>query len=1191
MRIKNPTQILLQTLIACLVGLLPANVTAWESDNGDGTYTNPPLYSDYPDPDIIRVGEDFYFSTTTFVNVPGLTILHSKDLVNWEIASHVIDRLDGNPAYDMEGGIAYRYGLFASSLRYHQGIFYVVVTPVGLNTRIYSSSNIKGPWTYTELNTAAFDPGMFIDEDGIGYIATSGGWDGTVTLLTLNEDFSRVVDSREIFYNKGAEGSKLVKRGEFYYMFHSIPSKLALTVSRAKSLYGSWETKAQIDDTTGGHQGAIIDLPDGRDYGFVMVDSGPIGRMTQICPIYWEEGWPVWGTPDAPGRVPEVAEKPIRGFLAKELLSSDTFDHSTLGLQWQWNHNPDDSKWSLTERPGYLRLKSTKAEDFWHARNSITQKSMGPWCRGQVKLDTSGLKAGDICGFGTLGKINGHIAVHCDKDGNLSLWMNVINDGEGSETRICAQPIGVNEIYLRTDMDFLKETAVCSYSLDGQNWNELGGEFQIEYDWRTGTFQGVQFAIFCYNPQPGDGFVDVDSFTFHDITSTYETWIKGYFPETFQESLTGLWDDPDQDGINNATEFLNEKKPNAKNEGIVYGKIERSAQTVSYYIVYPAINSDSGLLEQFGNKHSSLNMLIEEVTGSEKASLEAGMPTLEIEGWNYRTICYKGSIDSVIVLFRSLLGNYHVPVVFDWFEYSGTDANTVTKPEAGFYQNPILAGFYPDPSICQVGDDYYLINSTFAYYPGLPIFHSKDLVNWEQIGHIIDRPEQLSYDGVGVSHGLFAPAITYYEGTFYVVCTMIGGKGNFVATATDPAGPWSDPVYTPFEGIDPSLFFDEDGRAWMVNNGAPEGMPLYDGHRAVWIQEFDPAAKKMVGPRKILVNGGVDLSTKPIWIEGPHLFKRNGWYYLSCAEGGTGPDHSQVILRSEYVDGPYEPWEENPILTQRNLSADAPGAVTCTGHADYVIGPDGQWWAVFLGVRPYDRGFSPMGRETFLLPMKWTEDDWPLILSPNERVPLIVPSPNAVVLEQNPTAPMSGDFNWRDDFVSPDLSSLWIMLREPKENWWKLDATVGTLNMIPRDEKLFERHNPSFLARRVQHNVFMATLSLEVPSEQGISAGLAVFQNEDHHYYLAVRDTDEGVLLYLERSLDDSVETIASVKLPDINSIEVRVVGNQGKCDFDYSTDPAEWITLARNLDATLLTSSVAGGFVGATVGPHTRVD
>lgn len=531
------------------------------------------------------------------------------------------------------------------------------------------------------------------------------------------------------------------------------------------------------------------------------------------------------------------------------------------------------------------------------------------------------------------------------------------------------------------------------------------------------------------------------------------------------------------------------------------------------------------------------------------------------------------------------------PVAFDWFEYSGHDV-TEARLGPGQFHNPILSGFYPDPAVCRVGQDYYLINSTFAYFPGIPIFHSRDLVNWEQIGNVISRPDQLRYDGLHVSEAIFAPSITHHRDTFYVICTMVGSNGNFVVTAKDPAGPWSDPVRLEFAGIDPSIFVDDDGSAWIVNNDAPDGPPLYDGHRAIRIQSFDLKTLKVSGPRKVLVNGGVDLATKPIWIEGPHLYKRDGWYYLSCAEGGTGPGHSQVVFRSRRVDGPYEPWDHNPILTQRDLDPSAPGAVTCTGHANLVEGPDGKWWAVFLGVRPYERDFSPMGRETFLAPVTWTDDGWPAILPPKERVPLVASAPGGATV--HPTAVMpgpGGSFTWRDDFTTPTLSPLWLMLRTPHETWWSIDATKGRLLLTPRADTLAGTGNPSFLARRVQHVQFTAATRVEVPAEPGVAAGLVAFQGERFHYFLAVRRDAKGATVFLEKHARGSVEVVRSVDLPADGPVSLRITADHGTCDFAYSLQPDAWRDLVTGADAKLLTSAVAGGFVGATVGVHARLE
>lgn len=501
------------------LGFCSFNVNAWQSDNGDGTFTNPPLYADYPDPDIIRVSNDFYFATTTFANSPGLTILRSRDLVNWKFASHVMSRLEGRPQYDMINGTAYRNGVFAPSLRYHGGTFYIAVTPNRSDTRIYYATNVCGPWNYHQLNVSAFDPGLFIENDGRGYIATSGGWDGTLTILTLNSNFSDVVQTNEVYYNRGAEGSKVVKRGDWYYLFNAIPSRLGLTCSRATNLFGPWETIQQIDDKTGGHQGAIVDLPDGRDYGFVMKDCGAIGRMTFISPIFWTNGWPQWGTPGNPGKVPDQAAKPVQNQVLSQLDASDDFSRPTLGFQWQWNHNPADSYWSLTDRPGFLRLKPTAASNFWLARNTLVQKGQGPMSVGEVKFDLQHLKRGDICGFGTLGKISAHIGITADDRDRLSLFMNVIVDAKGSEMRAADVPVKGTAVFLRTAMDFVKNKGTCSYSFDGKDWTSLGGDFDLAFDWRTGTFQGEQFAIFCFNPNPGNGFVDVDWFRFSDGNS------------------------------------------------------------------------------------------------------------------------------------------------------------------------------------------------------------------------------------------------------------------------------------------------------------------------------------------------------------------------------------------------------------------------------------------------------------------------------------------------------------------------------------------------------------------------------------------------------------------------------------------------------------------------------------------------
>lgn len=533
------------------------------------------------------------------------------------------------------------------------------------------------------------------------------------------------------------------------------------------------------------------------------------------------------------------------------------------------------------------------------------------------------------------------------------------------------------------------------------------------------------------------------------------------------------------------------------------------------------------------------------------------------------------------------------PVAFAWFEYAGHDTVFEAPLPAGHFRNPILAGFYPDPAICRVGDDFYLVNSTFAYFPGIPIFHSRDLVNWRQIGNVIDRPTQLAYDGLGVSRGIFAPTLSHHNGTFYLLCTMVDAGGNFLVTATDPAGPWSDPVWLGFDGIDPSLFFDDTtGRAWLVNNGEPpDHKPLYQGHRAIWIQEFDAAARKLVGPRQIIINGGVDLSKKPSWIEGPHLFRRGGWYYLCCAEGGTSLQHSQVIFRSASPTGPFVPWTENPILTQRDLDGDAPHAVTCTGHADLVEGPDGNWWSVFLACRPYARGFQTTGRETFLLPVRWTEDGWPQILPPGVRVPYVVASPAGTTLAPS-EMPFSGNFTARDEFDGAKLALSWLSLRTSPEPRWTVAG--GALQLMPSADALSGKGRPAFVARRIQHARFEASAALTPPAAPGVAAGIAAFQNETHHDFLGVRRTAAGLEVFLERLNGNAPEIVARKPIADAPTLALRIAGHDDTMSFAFRAGGGAWQTLVADAPTGPITVQAAGGglhFTGAVVGPHARLE
>jgi len=498
-------------------------------------------------------------------------------------------------------------------------------------------------------------------------------------------------------------------------------------------------------------------------------------------------------------------------------------------------------------------------------------------------------------------------------------------------------------------------------------------------------------------------------------------------------------------------------------------------------------------------------------------------------------------------------------IEFRSFEYRGEDSlSQPVKPKADEYRSPILAGFYPDPSILRVSQDYYLVNSSFAWYPGVPIFHSRDLVDWEQIGFVLSRPEQLPLSGAGVSGGIFAPNIRYHNGRYYMITTNVSGVGNFYVTAENPAGPWSNPVALPeIQGIDPSFFFDDNGKAYIVHNGVPpDNKPLYSGHRALYLFPFDVESGKVSGPGKIIVNGGTDIAKKPVWIEGPHIFKWKGFYYLIAAEGGTAEQHSEVVFRSRSVDGPYVSYPGNPILTQRTLSLSRPDPITSTGHADLVETQNGEWWAVFLGCEPYEDDFYNTGRETFLLPVRWSHG-WPVILDAGKTVPRVIRRPKLPVPAapaQPAGQPMTGPFQWTADFTGTQLPYSLNTLRTPSSQWWSLDAKEAALFLEPRAEDLDSRHDPSLIARRQQHANFSSSLQVHFGvNDKPSDAGLVAFQNETHSFFLGVHLTPGGQrALFLERRNGDVSQVAAANLTGDVHDVTLRIEGAGARYRFSY---------------------------------------
>ncbi len=526
---------------------------------------------------------------------------------------------------------------------------------------------------------------------------------------------------------------------------------------------------------------------------------------------------------------------------------------------------------------------------------------------------------------------------------------------------------------------------------------------------------------------------------------------------------------------------------------------------------------------------------------------------------------------------------------FSNFVYEGSDPSDVVKAGPGQYRNPIVQGFYPDPSVTRAGKDFYLVNSTFAWFPGLPIFHSTDLVHWEQIGNAIDRPGMLDFKRLGLSRAVFAPAIQEHQGTFYILNTCVDCGGNYLITAKDPKGPWSDPVWLPdVGGIDSSIFFDDDGRAWILNNDEPPGPAEYSGHRAIWIREYDPKTQKTIGPAKVLLDKGVNPAAKPIWPEGPHILKKDGWYYLTAAEGGTAEGHSQVVLRAKSVTGPYIPYTDNPILTQRDLPRDRALPITSAGHADIVDTPDGKWWATFLAVRPYGDDLYNTGRETFLLPVEW-KDGWPVILENGKTIPYVADAPKLPALK---TAPTSGPFKAAETFDGPELPMNWMTMRIPTSRWWSVKD--GALSLEARKDKLGGHEQPSIWARRQQHmNASVSTTVRFDPKADGDKAGLVALQSDDFYWFVGLARAAGQTVVRVEKRTgkDDPVDGVvvaqAPVTLQPGQGLDLKIAVRGGTIDFAYAAKPGQWETLKAGADATTLSTKVAGGFVGTMLGVY----
>ena len=476
--------------------------------------------------------------------------------------------------------------------------------------------------------------------------------------------------------------------------------------------------------------------------------------------------------------------------------------------------------------------------------------------------------------------------------------------------------------------------------------------------------------------------------------------------------------------------------------------------------------------------------------------------------------------------------------------------------------NPIIPGFHPDPSVCRVGGDYYLVNSTFEYFPGVPIHHSRDLVNWRLIGHCLTRESQLALHGVPASDGIYAPTIRHHRGRFYVVTTNIRGGGNFLVHAENPAGPWSEPVWLAQRGIDPSLWFAADGRVFLTSNGTN-----WARVRGLYQCEIDPRTGEQLTETRFLWPG-----TGGAYPEAPHLFERGGYYYLVAAEGGTAEGHIVTMARSRDPYGPFESCPRNPVLSHRSLMGD----LHATGHADFFEDDRGGWWAVFLGIRYGEHGWHHLGRETFLAPVEWDTDGWPVV-NRGCSVTLEMEIDRAIEPHPWPAAAV------RDDFDAPELSPVWVHLRNPRPGSFSLAARPGFLRLHGSSVPLDEPANPSCILRRVQHMDFTAHALLDAGEHEPEEVGLTVLIDHRHRADLVVRRREGRREAVLRRRIGPATWEGAALPVPG-GPLTLEITGSPRACRFVVTA--GDFRAGLGEHETRYLSTEVSGGYTGAMIGP-----
>ena len=1042
------------------------NQMLWNSDLGNGMFQNPILFADYSDPDVIRVEETYYMTASSFNYVPGLPILTSKDLIHWELVNYAVKQLDpynnGNQVDVIDYQIpAHSKGIWAPAIRYHEGLFYIYYGMPDDGIYVVTTDNPLGDWSEPHCvfpGKGYIDPCPFWDEDGKayiihGYAKSRIGFKSYLGIFELSWDGKTALGEDRFVFDGTLtqvtiEGPKVYKRDGYYYIFAPAGGVKHgwQTVLRSSQIEGPYEEKIvlmQMDTIINGpHQGALIDTPCKEEWFLHFQDKGAYGRIAHIQPVRWENGWPLIGVEqDESGCGKPVIkyQKPNTGYVSKPfyLQGSDDFQDATLNFMWQWIGNSSDDFYSLTEKPGQLRLYSKNpARDLnptiYRSANVITQKFLCPCFRGTISCNPYFLAEGERAGITIFGGQYCFLNIKKMKDTYLLEYGISTGSGEIREEEILNQVELPSEFHESQTVFFKVIVSEDKGQANVKLWLSLNGEEPFgmihEYTAVDDTWVGAKLGLFSLAGElEGRGHADFQFVTIE----------KGLLPEGFLAAENGDFE---------KVKWVVEYSKDSMNE------TDEEERTILHYGVK-------------GGNLELVRYLVEWV----------GMDPCQAD---YHLVT---PFDLAVSLKKTQIQKYFEERMQVLYEQ--------------MYHNPIRSGMYPDPSIVRVGEDYYMVNSTFLYFPSIPISHSKDLIHWKIIGHAIVDPAWSRLSKLECGRGYWAPDISYHNETFYITATYRKNdteepcREQMIVKSKQPEGPYSEPVIVEEDGIDPSLFWEDDGRLFMLLN------------RGARILELDPETFVRKGDATLLYYG--DFKRAP---EGPHVLKKDGYYYLFLAEGGTGILHQVTVSRATTLMGPYEPCPFNPIMTQKNTKA----AIQRCGHGKAVSTQNGDWYMVYLCGRLMDKEYSVLGRETSLDPITWTSDGWPMVNrlkgpSGIQKNPLPVSMEHPSIQE---TIYTKGFMTVRepdkDAFLLKD-QGIWI--KGSKEEYDSMEAR----NILVKRRTLFQEHHQ---------------FKMQIPNlNEENCCGMIAYYDENSWFTFGLRQKNGNYYLELKQhiGLDTSV--------------------------------------------------------------------